>query len=150
MRLFILRHGEAESYASSDAQRNLTELGRQQTQAVLNTSFSDLKQVTKIIASPYVRAQQTAQLAAELLGLSVETVATITPDNGYLEALLALEHYTSETLLMVSHQPLVGALVDRLSGCDRGLHFMGTSHLACLDVEVLADSCAELQWLKKP
>ena len=113
MRLFILRHGEAECYAPSDAERHLTALGRQQTQSILNESYTELRQVTKIIASPYVRAQQTAEIASDLLALPFETRMDITPDDGYLSALETLRCYEGQTLLMVSHQPLVGSLVDR-------------------------------------
>lgn len=80
MKLWVLRHGEAESHASSDAQRNLTEHGRQE---VLHSAAHLIGQpISAIIASPYVRAQQTAQLVREALGFAPEirTVPWLTPD----------------------------------------------------------------------
>jgi phosphohistidine phosphatase len=67
VKLWILRHGEAEGHARTDAERNLTEHGRGE---VLRSAAHLIGQpITAIVASPYVRAQQTAfvaQLAADL------------------------------------------------------------------------------------
>ncbi len=66
MKVWILRHGEAEPQARSDDQRNLTEHGRKQ---VLRSAAQLIGQpLDAIVASPYVRAQQTAALVHQALG----------------------------------------------------------------------------------
>lgn len=79
MKVWILRHGEAEGHARTDAERNLTEHGRAE---VLRSAAQLMGQpLSAIIASPYVRAQQTAELVREVLGFEpeVRTVPWLTP-----------------------------------------------------------------------
>ena len=132
MKLWVLRHGEAESHASSDAQRNLTEHGRQE---VLHSAAHLIGQpISAIIASPYVRAQQTAQLVREALGFvpEIRTVPWLTPDGNPLQVLEKLD--TDDNVLLVSHQPLVGSLISFLQhGHQRQPQPMHTASLAELE-----------------
>lgn len=149
MKLFVLRHGNAEMNAATDAQRQLTERGIGETRAILTASES-LAEVTTIIASPYVRAQQTAAIAARHLTLDVTTSDLLVPHARIESVVEMLESYGDETLLLVSHQPFVGHFVDWLADLDPGRHVMGTSALAELNVGVLARGCADLLSLKQP
>ena len=99
MKLWVLRHGEAESHAPSDAQRNLTERGREE---VLHSAAHLIGQpISAIIASPYVRAQQTAQLVREALGFvpEIRTVSWLTPDGNPLQVLEKLD--TDDNVLLL-------------------------------------------------
>ena len=112
MKLWILRHGEAEGHARTDAERNLTEHGRGE---VLRSAAHLIGQpISAIIASPYVRAQQTAQLVRDALGFEpqIRTVPWLTPDGNPLHVLEKLD--TDDNVLLVSHQPLVGSLISFL------------------------------------
>ncbi|VVN11341.1 Phosphohistidine phosphatase SixA [Pseudomonas fluorescens] len=114
MKLWILRHGEAEPRANSDAERRLTSHGREQ---VLYSAALLLGQpLQAILVSPYVRAQQTAALVQETLDFAqpLRTVAWLTPESSVREAITELEKLGFEHVLLVSHQPLVGALVGML------------------------------------
>lgn len=114
MKLWILRHGEAEPRAKSDAERRLTSHGREQ---VLYSAALLLGQpLQAILVSPYVRAQQTAALVQETLDFPqpLRTVAWLTPESSVREAITELEQLGFEHVLLVSHQPLVGALVGML------------------------------------
>ncbi len=81
MKLWVLRHGEAEPYgARPDPERALTAHGREE---VLRSAAQLIGQpLAAIYASPYLRAQQTAQLVREALGFQPEliTVNWLTPD----------------------------------------------------------------------
>jgi phosphohistidine phosphatase SixA len=80
VKLWVLRHGEAEPRANTDAERRLTAHGREQ---VLHSAAHLLGQpLQAIIASPYVRAQQTAALVHDTLGFAepVRTVPWLTPE----------------------------------------------------------------------
>ena len=63
MKVFIMRHGEAEVVSSSDETRRLTGYGRKQSisqgQWLKTHLNSTALSVQKVIVSPYVRAQET-------------------------------------------------------------------------------------------
>ena len=132
MKLWILRHGEAEGHARTDAERNLTEHGRGE---VLRSAAHLIDQpLSAIIASPYVRAQQTAHLVRDALGFEPEirTVPWLTPEGNPLQVLEKLD--TDDNVLLVSHQPLVGSLISFLQhGHLRQPQPMHTASLAELE-----------------
>lgn len=134
MKLWVLRHGEAEPRANSDAERRLTAHGREQ---VLRSAARLLGEpLQAIIASPYVRAQQTAALVHGALGLvePVRTVPWLTPDNDPQQVIAELDRLGLEHVLLVSHQPLVGALVGLLEqGHRQAPAAMSTATLAELE-----------------
>jgi len=114
VKLWVLRHGEAEPRANTDAERRLTAHGREQ---VLRSAAHLLGQpLQAIIASPYVRAQQTAALVHDTLGFAeaVCTVPWLTPESSVQQAIGEIERLGLEHVLLVSHQPLVGSLVGML------------------------------------
>lgn len=150
MTIFILRHGQAEPRVTTDEARALTEKGRADTNAVISRRLKQLRQVTQLWASPLVRAQQTAQVVTELLpGLTIKTSAAITPEGDPLGVMDWLQTLTTEhqSILIVSHQPLVGELVNTLCGLPVGFHPMGTSSLAAIHAPVAAAGMGELMWL---
>ena len=86
MKVFIMRHGEAEVVASSDETRRLTDYGRKQSISQgqwLKTHLNlTALSVQKVIVSPYVRAQETFELVNSALDNilnDVETWSGITP-----------------------------------------------------------------------
>ncbi|MFB3305563.1 phosphohistidine phosphatase SixA [Pseudomonas sp. AMR01] len=149
MKLWILRHGEAEAHAPSDAQRNLTEHGR--GEALRSAANLIGQPISAIIASPYVRAQQTAQLVREVLGFDPEicTVPWLTPDSSPLQVLEELR--TDDNVLLVSHQPLVGSLISFLQhGHLRQPQPMYTASLAELEGDFPLAGLMSLVSVKNP
>ncbi|EJL03786.1 MULTISPECIES: phosphohistidine phosphatase SixA [Pseudomonas] len=110
MKLWVLRHGEAEPYgARPDPERALTAHGREE---VLRSAAHLIGQpLTAIYASPYLRAQQTAHLVREALGFepALQTVDWLTPETRPQKVLEQLED--EGDVLLVSHNPLVGTLL---------------------------------------
>lgn len=106
----MLRHGEAEQRAASDAARQLTADGREEVR--LSALQLAGRPLAAILASPYVRAQQTAELVRETLDFSrdVVTVPWLTPGSDPLAVLRQLDEGEGAEILLVSHQPLIGAL----------------------------------------
>lgn len=149
MKLWVLRHGEAEPHARSDAERNLTAQGRKE---VLSSAAQLIGQpIDAIIASPYVRAQQTAQLVREALGFDapIRTVPWLTPDSNPLAALEQLN--SADNLLLVSHQPLVGKLIGLLQhGHLRNAQAMNTASLAELEGDWPLAGLMTLNSVKQP
>lgn len=72
MKLWILRHGEAQPHAPRDADRELTPLGCEQVLRSAEQLRS--KPLNSIWVSPYVRAQQTAALVREALGFTSDLI----------------------------------------------------------------------------
>lgn len=149
MRLWILRHGEAHPQAVSDAERELTPHGRAE---VLSSAAHLLGQpLHRIIASPYIRAQQTAELVHQVLGFdeSIITVQWLTPDSDPRAVLSHLDRYSTENVLLVSHQPLVGSLVGGLvHGHYRSAEPMNTASLAELEGDFPLAGLMELRGVR--
>ncbi len=150
MNIYILRHGQAEPQQTIDEARELTEKGRLDTARVISGRLADLQSVTQLWASPLVRAQQTAHIAARYLPtLNVMTSDLIIPDADpfrVMEWVQSCER-KNQSILLVSHQPLVGELVNKLCGKPTGFYSMGTSSLAAIRASVVATGMGELMWL---
>jgi phosphohistidine phosphatase len=113
MKLWVLRHGEAEPHGvRPDPERVLTLQGREEV--LLSAGRLMGEPVRAIYASPYVRAQQTAQLVREALGFEPEliTVDWLTPETRPQNVLKHLKD--QDDVLLVSHNPLVGSLLGLL------------------------------------
>lgn len=149
MKVWVLRHGEAEGHARTDAERNLTAHGRDE---VLRSAGHLIGQpIRAIIASPYVRAQQTAQLVRGALGFEpqVRTVPWLTPEGNPLQVLEKLD--TDDNVLLVSHQPLVGSLISFLQhGHQRQPEPMHTASLAELEGDFPLAGLMSLVSVKHP
>ncbi|MCG8672819.1 MAG: phosphohistidine phosphatase SixA [Pseudomonadales bacterium] len=148
--LYVVRHGHAVMHADTDAERPLSDIG--QKEAVL--AAQHLKSVLPdvFLASPYLRAQQTAHIIHESAGITtpITTESGITPDDHptAVAEILAAQG-DNKTILMVSHNPLVSALVSwLLDGHFQGPYVMGTASVACLEAELIGAGTATLKWLK--
>ncbi|KAF1069663.1 MAG: Phosphohistidine phosphatase SixA [Pseudomonas citronellolis] len=114
MKLWLLRHGEAEPHARRDAERRLTAHGRQEV--ICSAAHLLGLPLDGILASPYVRAQETAELVRQALDFKAEVSLApwLTPDDDPRDALRFLDGRAEQHLLLVTHQPLVGALAGLL------------------------------------
>lgn len=151
MRVWILRHGQAEPSAINDAERRLTDAGRAEVADMAEQLAGHALEA--IIASPYRRAQQTAELMREQLGFrrSIITVEWLTPDSDPLAVLDELADRVEGEVLLVSHQPLVGQLLSLLVDGHRQRHYpMPTAALACLEMPLPAAGVAGLISLADP
>ena len=153
MKLYILRHGEAATSAATDTERPLTERGSFETTQIIKRRRDSLSSLDAIYASPKLRAAQTAEIVRKLLPAAprVATTELIKP-NAAIGALTALlEPFAAQgEVLLVSHQPLVGNLIDYLTDKPATGRLMSTSCLACLDVIAFTRGCATLEWLEIP
>lgn len=154
MNLFLLRHGTAEPHSDKDRNRRLTEEGRADLRAILSASQSSLAEVEALYSSPYIRAQQTAEIALGHLdarkNIQTKMSDEITPSGNPHAVIQWLSTLPHQSVMLVSHQPLIGILLDALGGFEAGRYRMGTSALAYLKCDVVAANLADLQWLKQP
>ncbi len=114
MRLWLLRHGEAFPQARTDAERPLTPHGRQEV--LISAAQLQGRPISVILASPYLRAQQTAELVREAIGFrgAIGTAPWLTPDSEPREALGYLDEREEAEILLVSHNPFLGELAGLL------------------------------------
>ena len=101
----------------------------------------------KVVSSTYTRTAQTAErfVTAADLPQRIEWLDDLTPQ-GDLRAIEGfLQRTNVETVLMVTHLPLVGLLIDYLTG-ETGTR-MGTANLASLSMEFPAQGTASLNWI---
>lgn len=151
MRLWLLRHGQAVERAASDAERELTEAGRLEVRQAARRLAG--RPLAAILASPYVRARQTAELVRDELGFggAFLNAPWLTPESDPREALLHLEAYEAKEILLVTHQPLVGILGGLLIHGHRQQPLpMRTASLAELEGEMAAAGLMTLKTLSHP
>ena len=110
--LWLLRHGDAED-GSPDAERKLTEKGRRQSKAAGAALASLGVKLEACLASPKVRAAQTAELACEALGVEPELEPKLAGGRFDAEALAA---GLGDEVLLVGHDPDFSMAVHSLTG----------------------------------
>ena len=153
MQFFVLRHGQAEPQQTSDEARNLTQKGRLDVAGIINNSLAELLGVEEIWSSPLVRAQQTAEIARDILltknpSISIKTVDDVLPESDPSIFLNALQSSSHQSILLAGHQPFVGDFLDIFCGSPRGFHPMNTASLALVEYEIAAAGLAQLRWLR--
>lgn len=114
MRLYLVRHAEAEPQAEHDSARALTELGMAQAQASAEWLCRQIAAPVQIFCSPYLRARQTAEILQQALAVPVLTqVDELIPEGDLLRAEQAISlamQGGAEALVVVSHMPLLATL----------------------------------------
>ena len=154
MKLWILRHGEAEPRKTTDAARELTKHGRKEAHAAGECLAKHASAKLVVLASPYMRAQQTAEAVLHELKshkIPLRTVDWCTPDDDPVKALDHLAQREETELLLVSHMPLVSALTGLLVYGDmRAGPPMHTASLVELDMPLVAAGMAQVISLRHP
>jgi len=151
MDLFFLRHGEAEIRAASDPERRLTPHGEGDVQGVIESRREELSGIELIVTSPYRRARQTAQIAAQCLGFDRELLITeaLEPGGDPQTLFRFIDSLDVDSVLLVTHQPFVGKVLSLLSGDTIWLS-TGTANLVALQTQALAPDFADVCWAQVP
>ena len=117
MEIYVLRHGEAEERETglADRDRKLTARGKQDLKAVLKVARKAEVAPDLILTSPLRRAQETAAIAAEVLG-SKRVIETRNLLPGASPELIWKEigDHKVEKILLAGHQPHLGSLIGLL------------------------------------
>lgn len=121
MQIYLLRHGLAEEARAGkpDSDRPLTGEGTKRLKEVLKRAKVAGVKPTVILTSPYVRARQTAELAAQNLGYPDELVPTskLVPMGHPVETWGEIRTLQGEqAVLLVGHEPQMGMLTGFLLG----------------------------------
>ena len=156
MKLYILRHGEAGFSSGSDQDRVLTAKGIAEIQflgAYLKQQYFNPR-VT--LVSPYERTQQTFRHLNNHASLDQTSLIAeqLTPDSSTKQVIALLkEHQLHESILLISHQPLVSCLISSLvtASKNQAVQFsMMPGSFAALTLHEIAQGCAECNFIKHP
>jgi phosphohistidine phosphatase len=156
MDIYILRHGIAEDSqpGQPDSERALTPEGKKKLRAVLRTASVAGVAPTLILTSPYKRAVQTAQLAAEILNYKGDLLRTKVLEPGSRPQAVWEEirvHKDERAILLSGHEPLFSTLTAYLLGSpDMAIDFKKGA-IAALEIDRFGpDPQAILKWLLTP
>jgi phosphohistidine phosphatase len=129
MLVYLLRHGDAEDLGAggprTDEERALTPEGTSKLKGACSLYRRAIKVPDRIVASPLVRAQQSARLLAQALGYEreIETDNLLVPSARPVHTLEMLQgELAAETsaIVLVGHEPHLGNLLGLLlTGSDR-------------------------------
>ncbi len=159
MNLYLMRHAHAVEpgeWTGPDYERPLIEKGRRAAAAAALGLAHRSPPISRIITSPYARAAETAAIVAERLGAPVTASDALAPgfDLSRLTGLLAEAGWASD-LLLVGHQPSLGAVIASLIG--QGGALMGMKKAAVARVtlpdmpasgETPLAGAGKLRWLR--
>jgi phosphohistidine phosphatase len=153
MEIYILRHGVAEEPQTGqpDSERALTPDGRKKLRNVLRTAASAGAAPSLILSSPYKRALQTAQIAAELLDYKGELLRTKALEPGGAPKAVWDEirvHKDEARILLVGHEPLFGRLTAYLLASPNLQVDFKKGAMACIELDRFpAEPHGVLRWM---
>jgi len=159
MKLYVVRHGiavdRADPSLKSDGERWLTEEGKRRTRQVAEGLKALGVEVDAVITSPLVRARETAEIMADVLGVKkpIETDALAPGVN--LNALFRLydELDQPDSVMIVGHEPDLSEIVSTLVwGDDRGDLDFKKAGVALLEIDRLPieEGGVALRWFIPP
>lgn len=106
MNLFLARHGEPENN-KEDRLRSLTEKGKTNLFSIALNWKSKIENIDLIIASPYKRTKQTAEIIKIIFDLNKDIIYDSGLEPGcnsqYIEELINI--YSENNLLIIGHMP---------------------------------------------
>ena len=150
MEIYLLRHGIAAD-GHPDALRALTAEGKDKLRRVLKRAEA---KPSLILSSPYQRALETAEIAAEVLGYEgqVEREQALTPEGSAAAVWDIIRARKDEdAILMASHEPLMSATVAYLLGAPGVQVDMKKAALVRIDVDTFGPRPAGvLKWMLTP
>jgi phosphohistidine phosphatase len=156
MEIYILRHGIAVERGTAgykkDSDRPLTDEGEEKTSQIAKAILTmDLK-FDLILSSPYVRAQQTAQIVAAELDEEVTFTDFLVPDGNPLELIREINDEKPQRVLLVGHEPDLSQLISILmTGDSESSIELKKGGLCKLTADRLTfGKCATLNWLLTP
>lgn len=156
MQIYILRHGIAEDQkpGGSDADRALTKEGREKLEAVLKRAAESGVSPSTILTSPFLRATQTAEIAAKILrhvSAPVRTEALI-PSGSPRGVWDEIRGYRgADQVLLAGHEPLLGQVASYLLGAPALQIDMKKAALVRIDLEGFrGEPRGVLKWMLTP
>lgn len=118
MLVFLVRHAHADP-GEPDELRTLSERGRDEARALASRLASHATPPTLVIASPLVRARETADAIAEAVGAPVRSDERLAPGATATDVRGAVTGVDGP-VAVVGHQPDCSEIAQELTGRDPG------------------------------
>ena len=156
MEIYILRHGIAVERGTkgykNDSDRPLTKEGAEKMEQIAKTLLAMEVQFDLILSSPYVRAQQTAQIVGAELGEEVTFTDFLIPGANGLELIGEINDEKPQRVLLVGHEPDLSELISVLvTGVTEAMIELKKGGLCKLTSDKLSfGKSATLNWLLTP
>jgi phosphohistidine phosphatase len=148
MKLFFLRHGEADwpNWTKPDNERPLTERGRNEMKRVAKF-LERLKLVPDVIlTSPLPRASQTAEIVGKRLGIELQIESALAHGFNIERLRRLLAKRDAECIMIVGHEPEFSEIIGELTG---GKTKISKAGVALLEINRSCTS-GTLLWLFPP
>lgn len=154
MFVYLLRHGDALMKDYNERTRPLSEEGKLSIHKLADFIKLRKIQFSQIISSPLLRAWQTAAIIAEISHdnpIIIES-ENLLPECDPERILNELESFTNEErILLVGHQPLLGATISTLISKRDALIEMKKASFACVEInKPILSGKGVLQFLINP
>lgn len=151
MRLYLMRHAEADQAELDDAKRPLTARGEHDAQHLANFLQARGYHLSHVIHSGKLRAQQTAEIIVSALasGQSAEIESALTGDDGLSCMLEKIATWTEDTLV-VSHLPFISRLLSRLVAENADVQLVGFVPATVVCLELCESAKWRMKWCINP
>lgn len=148
MKIIVMRHGEAAHEAGRDDLRPLTDTGRVQSVKMAKWVLPQLPRLDRVLVSPFLRARQTWETIQAVLPEPkiVEEVHDLVPYGRVEPVADYVRTLDDEYILIVSHLPIVGYIVNELCANSVPPMFV-TSGMAGITFK---EGKGALEWMEGP
>jgi phosphohistidine phosphatase len=121
--IILMRHAKAEhgNFEISDFDRKLTEKGKSDADFAAKTLMKKVKKIDLIVTSSAKRTLKTAKIIAENFDIDKNKIQSINEiyeasSDAYVHVLRSLNDEKVKTVIIVGHNPTIGAMAAILSG----------------------------------
>lgn len=154
MRLYIVRHGIAidpmDPKSPSDPKRALTPEGVKKTRQAMRGLRAMGLEPDAMLTSPYVRAVQTAELAADALGFAADKIRrteSLLPGTTPAELFRELAKLRADEVMCFGHAPNLDLVIAHGLGLRNPVTALKKAGTACLEMETLSPARGTLLWV---
>jgi phosphohistidine phosphatase len=128
----------------------LTDKGRRDVRRVAEHLRKTKTKVDLVLTSPYVRARQTAEIAAQILRVEIAESRHLTPSADPQKLWLELAQYAGKTVMLAGHEPNMSALVHFLLGAEFTIDFKKGGVVRIETDDPPAEPKGILKWMLTP
>lgn len=160
IRLYLMRHGAAATpgahAAGPDSERPLTSKGIEKTRAAAQGLKNLGIEPTALVSSPYRRALQTAEIAAQVFGIpaaKIRRTEALTPAAKPSALIQELAQLRAREILCCGHAPNMDLVIAYVIGTRSPVTALKKSGVACLELPAATGVLAgrgTLVWILPP
>lgn len=156
MELYLLRHGIAVERGTpgfkKDSGRPLTQEGKEKMHQIAEAMLGMELRFDLILSSPYVRAEQTANIVAGDLDEEVTFTRFLEPGGNALRLISQINDESPQRVLLVGHEPDLSQLISVLitGGSVAGIELKKGGLCKLTTDKLVFGRCATLDWLLTP